>query len=351
MQELRLNDEIYGPLLPYIQDENITDINWNGESLWLDDLKKGRYPVDTVLDTIFVQKFTHKIANLMSQNFNKYEPLLEAETDNLRVSILHEDRAKTGRSISIRKTPAKRRLTRVKMLNDGYCPQEIDNFMQNMVSVRSNIIIAGLPGVGKTEYVKTLTGYIPKSDRAITIEDNLELRYRAINPGKDVVEIKVDEDFSYADAIKTCLRQRPDWILLSEARSVEVKYLLESMSTGTNCITTVHTDDVRKIPQRIQNMMPPGENLEKVETDIYSFIDVGILIDRTITENNIERHISQLAVYSQDEITGEKKIHMIYENGIINMELPEEIKRKFKKAGIKNPFQLAGDNNEETKEN
>lgn len=343
MEKLVLPDEAFGPLLPYIEDEDITDINWNGEGLWLDNLKKGRYLAEGVsLENKFVNNFSVRISNLMSVNFNKYLPLLEAETDTLRISILHEDVAKTGRSISIRKTPAKRRLNRQIMIQTGYCPPRLDNFMHNAVKSHFNIIVSGLPGVGKTEYVKSLTEYIPPKERVITIEDNLELRYREINPGKDSVALKVDKDFTYTDAIKACLRQKPEWILLSEARSVEVKYLLESMSTGTHCITTIHTDDVRKIPNRIKNMMPSGESDSKVENDIFAFVDVGVLIQSGMNEDgSIRRYISQVALYSNDEETGEHHTYILWDEGDFQNDgpLPEDIQRKFRMMGITDPFQ------------
>ena len=185
MKEFKIDNEemFFGPLLPYIRDDDITDINWNGTQLWLDNLKKGRYLEDSVkLDSKFVKTFTSNISNIVSKNFNKSNPLVEAETDSLRVSILHPDVAKTGTSISIRKTPAKRRLSTKSMIETGYCTQEIDDLMQALVHAHCNIVVCGLPGVGKTEYVKMLTDYIPANERAITIEDNLEVRYKEINP-------------------------------------------------------------------------------------------------------------------------------------------------------------------------
>lgn len=66
--------------------------------------------------------------------------------------------------------------------------------------------------------------FIPANERVITIEDTLEIRYAETNPGKDCIEMKVSEDvFGYSEAIKSCLRMNPKWIMLSEARSKEVK--------------------------------------------------------------------------------------------------------------------------------
>ena len=340
MENLILPDDTFGPILYLVKNENITDINWNGYALWVDDLQKGRYCIPEIrLDDIFVKNFSTKIANLMSVSFNKFAPLLEAETNELRISIVHESVAKTGYTISIRKTPAQRRLTRNKMISDKYCTEALDNFMHNAILAHCNIVVCGLPGVGKTEYIKTLTEYIPDNERAITIEDNLELRYHEINPTKDCVALKVDDDFSYTNAIKACLRQKPVWILLSEARSVEVKYLLESMSTGTYCLTTIHSEDAGKIPARIKNMMPEGESEEKTESDIYSFINLGVHIASNVNaEGGIHRYINEVVMYTTDEKGCHKNIKLYSNGNFTNNALSPEIYSKFKRAGIECPI-------------
>ena len=326
MANLRLNDEIFGELLPYIKEDNVTDINWNGSALWLNDLNKGRYCVENFkLDDKFIDQFTARLSNLMNSPFNKTSPLLEAETDGLRVSIIHESVA------------AIRRLNKQKMKETDYCPDMINNFLENCVKARLNIVVCGLPGTGKTELLKALTAYVPANQRAITIEDNLEIRYSEINPGKDCVSLKVDKDFDYTAAIKACLRQLPDWIMVAEARSTEVKYLLESMSTGTNCLTTLHTDSVLKIPARIKNMLP--EVNDQIENNIYSYINVGIQVRSYINEDGITRRIAEVALFSG--ANEKNKMYLLYDyedGGVVDLSIPKDIMYKFRIAGIYNPF-------------
>ena len=336
MEYLKIQDDDYGNLLPYIKDDNITDINWNGYKLWLDDLQKGRYAVDTILTDDFIKVFSQKIGNAVNCNFNRYESLLEAETDELRISILHEDVTNTGRSISIRKTPAKRRISTQSAIKNKYCTKLLADFLQACVKANMAFIVSGLPGTGKTECVKYLTKFIDKVQRVITIEDNLEIRYNKINPDSDGIEIKVDKDFTYADAIKCSLRQRPDWIILSESRGREAKYLLESASTGASCMTTLHTDNVLKIPDRIINMI--GQDGKQSENDIYSFFDIGILITRRIEEDKIHRYISQLCIFDRQD--GVNKTIVIYEKDeFITTELPFNILHKFNEKQINNPLE------------
>ncbi|MCI8956092.1 MAG: type II/IV secretion system ATPase subunit [Eubacterium sp.] len=333
MRKLSLPDRAFGDLLTYILDENITDINWSG-GLWINDLEKGRYKVEGfVLKDVFIQQFYTRISNLMNIQFNQNYPLLEAETDSLRISILHDSVTNTGISISIRKTPAVRRIKKDRLISEEYCTEEIDTFMENAIRAHCTVIVGGLPGVGKTEYIKYLTNYIPAYERVYTIEDNLELRYSAINPGKDCVEIKVSENFGYAEALKASKRQLPTWVLLAEARGEEVKYLLENISAGVHCLTTIHLDDASKIPDRLRNM---GQNIN--ENDVYSFVDIGVQLQSVVKQGEkIKRKIIQVMCLSRNQEKNEKV--MIYEDGkILTKNLPEDIMRKFKMAGIDNPF-------------
>lgn len=319
-----------------IDNDDVTDINWNGEDLWVDLKSKGRHKLEHKLSDAFIQRIGAKLSDMMRTQFNGYTPLLEAETDELRISIIHEDAADTGCSISIRKTPSKRQLSKKRMYDTNYCPPSLDEFMESAVKAGCNIVVCGLPGVGKTEYVKMLTAYIPANERAITIEDNLEIRYREINPGKDCVALKVTDNendtqaFTYDKAIKAALRQFATWIILSEARGKEVTSLLQSLSTGCHCLTTLHTDDVRKVPDRILNM---SQNINP--NDIYSFMDIAVQIVR-----NKQRNIwciESAAVISR--WNGKNSLKVFYENGnFTDTKLPPDIKRKFDMAGLKNPL-------------
>ena len=106
--------------------------------------------------------------------------------------------------------------------------------------------------------------------------------------------------FDYADAIKSSLRLNPRWIMLSEARSKEVKYLLESWSTGVCGMTTLHTDDVRNIPDRILNMLENRVDADRLENTCYQAMDVGVLIRKRMNEQQqAYRYIDQVCLQAQ----------------------------------------------------
>lgn len=340
--ERAIKDENFGPLLQYVKDEKITDVNYNGNDVWVEHLEKGLYKVPITLTNEFVGQFSVRMSNVVSSQLNKFNNVLEAETDTLRVSIIHPSVTNTGYSISIRKTPAVMRLTEEKILRERYCTEQVLTFLENCIKAKMNMVFCGRPGAGKTELLKFLTQYIPKEEKVMTIEDNLEIHYKNINPGANCVELKVDEElFTYTKAIKTALRQNPQWVLLSEARSVEVKYLLECFSTGLHGLTTLHTDDTRKIPDRIQNMMSDAYAASSHENDIYSFLNVGVLLKKRVTnENTIIRFVDQICLF--DRVNGENIKNLIVEDGkIISKNIPENIALKFGYEEIADPFCLA----------
>lgn len=341
---MELGREYFGPLWKYVANQDITDIDYNGKEVWITNVYNERYKVnqqyvDENITAAFVEQFTQRIANVVSRQFNKRNPELEAETSELRVTILHEAVARSGRSISIRKTPPVIRLTTQKALQEGFCSKEILALLINFVESHMNLTFCGMPGIGKTECVKFFSQFIPANERVITIEDTLEIRYAKTNPGKDCIEMKVSEDaFGYAEAIKSSLRLNPKWIMLSEARSKEVKYLLESWSTGVRGMTTLHTDDVRNVPDRILNMLENRADADRMENDIFQALDVGVLVRKRQDEGGIaRRYIDQVCFYLREK--GINRIEMVVFDGeSVLKEFPDGIQRMFQRSGVANPF-------------
>ena len=103
----------------------MTDINYNGRDIWVDDVTRGRYLADLTIDKEFEKQFVMRIKNAVSANFNPQDNILEAETEDLRVSVIHESVAHTGTAISIRKTPPIQRLTDERMAKEGYCSRRL----------------------------------------------------------------------------------------------------------------------------------------------------------------------------------------------------------------------------------
>lgn len=319
-------------LSPFVEDPLITDINYNGHELWLDHLKKGRYAYEDFYMEEKLEQFCYRYANYANLPFNATYPILESENGDLRLSIIHESVARSGYSISIRKTPTVMRLSREKMLEDGYATKPLLDLLEKLVKLHCNIMVCGLPGAGKTELVKYLTSFIPSHERVITIEDTLELHYAKLHPYKDCVELKVNSQFTYVDAIKACLRQRPNWLLVSEVRSVEVVSMLQAISTGAKVISTLHCDDASLIPLRLLHMFPGMElSNDRILTMIYENVDVGIHVASRVSEKGIERWIEKVVCYQLKENSQMEQI-VLYEKGVLHKELPSKLMSKLESS-------------------
>lgn len=292
----------FGVIQTYVDDPLITDINYNGRQCWIDHLRKGRYPLAPFDAHEAMQILVYKIANYVNLPFNATSPVLEAETESLRISLLHPSIAKGGLSLSLRKTPAVCRLHDAETGIKAYAPEWVIVLLQEAVKHRKNILVSGLPGSGKTEFVKYLMESIPAHERVITIEDSLELRYGDIHPTKDHVMLKVQERFGYEQAIKTSLRQRPDWICVSEVRGSEIMYLLQSISTGTSLISTIHAESAFAIPARMLMLMPGFDlNNQSLLTMIHDCIDFGIHLEVSHDGQKVVRSIRELVQFKINE--------------------------------------------------
>lgn len=114
-------------------------------------------------------------------------PILEANTESLRISIWHESRC--GRkSMAIRKIPQKLRFGHADLVRSDYAPESIITLLENCVTAHLSTVIGGQPHAGKTELLKYLATYIPAEEKVGVYEDNQEIHYRQINPHNKCVE-------------------------------------------------------------------------------------------------------------------------------------------------------------------
>ena len=269
----------FGPLKPYLDDDNITDISYrNNGQVWLKSLDRGVYRVEnTGINNELIEKIAFQCANIMGKTFNMASPLLDSESSELRMNFIHDSIARNGIAAVFRKTPAKIRLKKDKIINDKYITLGIHDFLIECVHGHCNIIVSGETGSGKTELVKYLASHTKENEKIITIEDTLELHLDTIFPHRDIVSMKTNNIASYSDVLVGCMRQNPKWILLSEVRSAEaVTAVRNSISSGHNILSTIHADKAASIPYRMYSLLESNIDVEQFMTTIYRYIQLGV---------------------------------------------------------------------------
>lgn len=302
MRKLNFSEDLFKDIYPFIVDENVTDIKWNGYELRIDDLNKGRYVSDIKLSDDFLDIFTSRLANYVNVNFSPSKPTLQAETPELRIQATHPFVTGDGKYVlAIRKTPAVARLSNEEIAKQEYADDLFPILMNGLIKAHMAGIIIGDVGAGKTELEKYIAGFIPDDEPIVTIEDTLELKLKQIYPQKDIYPLKITDTFTTELAIRNALRTNTKWMLIAEARGREIFTILEGASTGCLAWSTIHTTNVWKIPDRIVQMS--GGNADKValENTVYEFFNVGIKVAKEVTHNGIHRRIDEICFFDRQD--------------------------------------------------
>src|SRR5690554_6557185 len=152
------NNIDFGPLKEYMDNDDITDVSYsNNGQIWLKSLSQGIYRVENPnVNNALIEKIAFQCSNVMGKTFNMAHPFLDAEGSELRLNFIHDSIARNGIAVVFRKTPAKIRLVKEKILDEKYITLDIHNFLEKCVQGHCNIMVCGETGSGKTELVKYL---------------------------------------------------------------------------------------------------------------------------------------------------------------------------------------------------
>ncbi len=296
----------FGPFRSLLDNDDITDISYdNNGQIWIRSLTQGSLRVEVEGATPeFVEKLAFQCSNVMGTTFNNAKPFLDAESAELRMNFVHQSIATNGIALVIRKTPAKIRLEKEKLIQEDYFTPAIHDFLIKCVEGHCNIMVAGETGSGKTEFVKYLASHTKTNEKIITIEDTLELHLDKIFPQRDIVAMKTNNVASYSDVLVTCMRQNPKWILLSEVRSAEaVSAVRNSISSGHNILSTIHADKASAIPYRLYSLMETDLDVRQFLTTIYRYIQLGVHIKAFYSKEygKFHRELDEVAEFYVDD--------------------------------------------------
>ena len=306
----------FGPIDDYLKNDDITDISYsNGGQIHLKTLSKGIYRVENPnINNAFMEKLAFQCANVMGTTFNMAHPFLDAESAELRLNFVHDSIAKNGIACVIRKTPAKIRLEKDKLIEQKYIDLDIHDFLIKCVLGHCNIIVCGETGSGKTEFVKYLAAHTKEDEKLITIEDTLELHLDRIFPHRDIVAMKTNNIAAYSDVLVTCMRQNPKWILLSEVRSAEaVLAVRNSISSGHYILSTIHADKASSIPNRMYSLLETNQDIDQFLKSIYRYIQLGVCI-RGYQDKITKKFVREISEVTEFYVTenNEAKYNVIY---------------------------------------
>ena len=249
-----------GPLEPLLADSSISDILVNNFSTVFIE-KKGRLeksPINFDNDAHLL-KIIEKIVARVGRRIDESSPMVDARLpDGSRVNAIIPPLAIDGPSLSIRRF-SEIPLTMANLISYGTLTEKMAVIIAGLVKAKTNILVSGGTGSGKTTFLNIMSGFISDNERIITIEDAAELSLQqphVVRLETRAPNIEGKGEIDQRALLKNTLRMRPDRIILGEVRGAEVLDMLQAMNTGhEGSLTTVHANTARDALIRLENMV------------------------------------------------------------------------------------------------
>ena len=288
-------DEIFGlgPLEPLLKDPSISDILVNRfDRVYVERAGKLEVTGLSFKDNQHLMQIIDRIVSRIGRRVDESSPMVDARlADGSRVNAIIPPLALDGACLSIRRF-GRDPITLRNMIENKTLSDPMLEFLSAMVKGRLNLLISGGTGAGKTTLLNVLSGYIPNSERIVTIEDAAELQLKQEHvvrletrppniEGKGAVRMR--------QLVINSLRMRPDRIVVGEVRGEEAFDMLQAMNTGhEGSLTTVHANSPSDALARVENMVsmanlniPERAIRQQVASAIHAVVQIARLSDGT----------------------------------------------------------------------
>ncbi|HKS76973.1 MAG TPA: CpaF family protein [Terriglobales bacterium] len=254
-------DEIFGlgPLEPLLKDPTISDILVNRfNKVYVERAGKLEPTGFSFKDDQHLMQIIDRIVSRVGRRVDESSPMVDARlADGSRVNAIIPPLAIDGPCLSIRRF-GHDPITARNMIENKTLTEPMLELLSAMVKGRLNLLISGGTGAGKTTLLNVLSGYIPNSERIVTIEDAAELQLKQ----EHVVRLETrPPNIEGKGAVRqrqlviNSLRMRPDRIVVGEVRGEEAFDMLQAMNTGhEGSLTTVHANSQRDALARVESM-------------------------------------------------------------------------------------------------
>ena len=300
----------YGPLDVLLRDHSITEIMVNGTRQVMIE-RDGRILSAPVrfLNAEHIMRIVEKIIAPLGRRLDEAVPMVDARLpDGSRVNVIIQPLAIDGPYMTIRKF-AHDPLTGEDLVRFGTMTAQMRDFLHLCVNGKLNIMISGGTGSGKTTTLNVLSGFIPKDERIITIEDAVELQLQqdhVLQLESRPANLEGTGEITIRDLVRNSLRMRPDRIIVGEVRGGEALDMLQAMNTGhEGSLSTAHTNSPRDCLSRLETMvLMAGTELPShaIRQQIASAIDLIVHQDRMRDGSRRVTHITEVQRMEGEEI-------------------------------------------------
>ncbi|HAT32292.1 MAG TPA: pilus assembly protein CpaF [Janthinobacterium sp.] len=332
----------FGPLEPLLADPTVSDILVNTWSkVYVE--RAGRLELTDVTfhDNAHLMKIIEKIVSRVGRRVDESSPMVDARLpDGSRVNAIIPPLAVDGPILSIRRFSVNP-LSIANLLDYRSLTPPMAQVLQALGHAKVNILISGGTGSGKTTLLNVLSGFIPPSERIVTIEDAAELQMRqphVVRLETRPPNIEGKGEVTQRALVRNALRMRPDRIILGEVRGAEALDMLQAMNTGhEGSLATIHSNTPRDALARLENMVGmAGVNLTARATrqQICSAVTVVLQVSRLTDGARKLMSISEITGMEGDVIA----MHEIFRFEQSGVDADGRVQGRFSATGVRPRF-------------
>ncbi len=296
----------FGKIDPMMNDPNLEDIHCDGVGvpLYVTHRSYGSLKTSVIFEDMEeLNSFIIKLAQWSGRHISVAEPLLDgALPDGSRVQATYGSEVTArGSTFTIRKFKEVP-LTPVDIILNGTVSSTMLAYFWLAIENRASVLVSGGTATGKTTFLNVLSLFIRPEAKVVSIEDTAELNLphehwipSVARPGygPPVATGKSYGEVSMFDLLKASMRQRPDYIVVGEVRGAETYVLFQAMATGHAGLSTIHSDSVESL---IQRLLTPPINLSPTMLEA---LDIIVFLSHTRIKDRPARRVSKVV-----EVTG-----------------------------------------------
>ncbi len=331
-----------GPLEPLLKDPTINDILVNShKQVYVERYGKLERTAVRFRDEAHLRRIIERIVARMGRRVDESSPMVDARlADGSRVNAIIPPCALDGACLSIRKF-SKDPLQVSDLVEKRSLTPEIAELLRGIVRARLNVLISGGTGTGKTTILNILSGFIPTTERIVTIEDAAELQLRqdhVVRLETRPANIEGKGEITQRDLLKNALRMRPDRIVVGEVRGAETVDMLQAMNTGHDgSLTTVHANSARDALTRIETMVAmAGFDLPSKALRHYISSALHVIVQLSRLSDGSRKVVSVQEVSGMEgDVVTMQEIFKFEQTGV---DQNGKVKGRFRATGIRPKF-------------
>ena len=253
----------FGPLEALLRDPGISDILVNTyRQVYVERAGQLELTDVTFYDDAHLMKVIEKIVSRVGRRIDESSPMVDARLpDGSRVNAIIPPSAIDGPLMSIRRF-AVNPLKMDDLVSYQSLTPPMAELLDALAKAKVNVLVSGGTGSGKTTLLNILSGFIPRSERIVTIEDAAELQLQqphVLRLETRPPNIEGKGEITQRTLVRNALRMRPDRIILGEVRGAEALDMLNAMNTGhEGSLATIHANTPRDALTRLENMISVG---------------------------------------------------------------------------------------------